>query len=192
MGVPQARLEDVGSGLAPVTDGWFVVNAADAAWIEHPDFGRGCVFESSGSVLRRRDDLEPRTFTQLGVNLAVLERGKPSGLYHREGRQEGFLVLHGECLLVVEGEERALRKWDFFHSPPGTEHVFVGVSAEPCVLLRVGARLGSPDLFYPRADVAVRRGAAAERETSSAREAYAPRGHWQPGRPDGPVLPGIQ
>ena len=29
--VAQARLEDVGSGLAPVSPGWFVVNTAKAA-----------------------------------------------------------------------------------------------------------------------------------------------------------------
>jgi quercetin dioxygenase-like cupin family protein len=38
-------------------------------------------------------------------------------MYHREKAQEGFLVLSGECLLVVEGEERPLRQWDFFHCP---------------------------------------------------------------------------
>jgi uncharacterized cupin superfamily protein len=190
--VPEAPLEDVGSGLAPVGDGWFVVNAVDAAWIEHPHFGRSCVFEASGSVLRRRGGLEPRTFPQLGINLAVLEPGKPSGLYHREPRQEAFLVLHGRCLLLVEGEERPLRAWDFVHCPPGTEHVFVGSGDTPCVLLRVGARFGARGIAYPRADVAVRHGAAADEETTSPHAAYAAHGHWQPGRPDGPILPGIQ
>jgi uncharacterized cupin superfamily protein len=176
----EARLERITHGVAPVTEGWFVVNAADAQWIHHPDFGWQCPFEANGPVVRQRDDLEPVGFPQVGVNLSVLEKGKPKGLYHREGQQEDFLVLRGECLLIVEGEERPLEQWDFFHSPPGTEHVFVGTSDEPCLLLAVGIRLGYPDLFYPRNETAVRHGAAAQQETESGRKAYAPHGHWQP------------
>jgi uncharacterized cupin superfamily protein len=176
----EARLEQITDGVAPVTDGWFVVNARDAQWVQHPAFGSRCVFEATGAVTRKRDDLESHTFSQLGVNVAVLEPGKPSGLYHREHQQEGFLVLRGECLLLVEGEERCLSEWDFFHCPPGTEHVLVGAGDGPCVVLMVGARSGQPGLFYPRTDLAVRHGAAAEEETASARKAYAPLGHWQP------------
>lgn len=177
----EARLERITHGLAPVTDGWFVVNAADAQWTHHPDFGWRCTFEASGAVTRARDDIEPLTFPQLGVNLMVLERGKPSGLYHREDQQEDFLVLRGECLLLVDGEERRLREWDLFHSAAGTEHVLVGITDEPCVVLAVGARLGDRGLFYPRADVAVRHGAAVAVETASGDDAYAAHGHWQPG-----------
>jgi uncharacterized cupin superfamily protein len=176
----EARLEQITEGAAPVTDGWFVVNARDAQWTKHPAFGWRCVFEASGAVIRKRDDLEPNPFPELGVNVAVLEPGKPSGLYHREQQQEDFLVLRGECLLLVEGEERRLGEWDFFHCPPGTEHVLVGAGDVPCVVLMVGARSGAPDPFYPRTDVAVQHGAAADQETASAREAYAPHGHWQP------------
>ena len=163
----EARLERITHGLAPVTEGWFVLNAADAQWIEHPDFGRCCPFEASGAVTRQRDDVEPATFPQLGVNL---------------------LVLQGACLLLVEGEERPLAQWDLFHSPPGTEHVLVGTSDEACIVLRVGTRLGYPGLFYPRDEVAVRHGAATEQECSSGAEAYASRGHWQPGEKPAGVL----
>jgi uncharacterized cupin superfamily protein len=176
----EARIERITHGDGPVTDGWFVLNANDAQWVHHPDFGWHCPFEATGAVTRAREDLEPVTFAQLGINLSVLEKGKPRGLYHREEQQEGFLVLRGECLLIVEDEERPLEQWDFFHSPPGTEHVLVGTSDEPCVLLAVGARLGYPEPFYPRNDVAIRHGAAAQAETDSAVEAYAPHGHWQP------------
>jgi uncharacterized cupin superfamily protein len=181
----EAKLEHITHGVAPVTDGWFVVNARDAQWIHHPDFGWSCPFEANGPVVRQRDDLEPLHFPQLGVNLAVLQRGT-AGLYHREDQQEDFLVLRGECLLLVEGEERPLHEWDFFHSPPGTAHVLVGTSDEPCLVLRVGVRLGYPGLYYPRDEVSVRHGAAAEQETASGKEAYAPHGDWQPGeRPSG-------
>ena len=175
----EARLEHITHGLAPVTEGWFVLNAEDAQWTHHPDFGWRCPFEANGPVVRQRADLEPLHFPPVGVTLLVLERGS-GGLYHREDQQEDFLVLRGECLLLVEGEERPLKQWDLFHSPPGTEHVLIGTADEPCVVLCIGMRLGYPGLFYPRADVAVQHGAAAERETSSGAEAYAPHGHWQP------------
>jgi uncharacterized cupin superfamily protein len=176
----EARLEHVTDGLAPVTDGWFVVNAHDAQWQRHPAFGWRCVFEASGAVIRARGDLEPHVFPQLGVNIMVLERGKPSGLYHREEQQEGFLVVRGECLLLVDGDERPLREWDYFHCAPGTEHVLIGTSDAPCVVLAVGARGGDRSIFYPRAEIAVRHDAAAAVETASANDAYAPLGHWQP------------
>ena len=136
----EARLEDVGSGLAPVTPGWFVVNARDAAWLHSWPFGARCVFESNGPVLRDRDDLEEQRFPHLGVTLAVLEPGRPSGLYHAESAQEDFLVLAGECSLLVEGEERTLRQWDFVHCPPETRHAFVGAGEHGCVLLCASSR----------------------------------------------------
>jgi uncharacterized cupin superfamily protein len=181
--VDEASLEDVGVGLAPLGDGWFVVNVGEAAWLRNDAFGGRCVFESSPPVLRKRPDLEPCTFPDLGFGLAVLEPGKPSGLYHAESNQEAFLVLAGECLLLVEGEERLLRAWDFLHCPPSTEHAFVGAGEAPCVLLMTGARTRERSMVYPRSDLARRHGAGVERQTTSAGEAYAPFPHWQPGRP---------
>ena len=180
----EARLEDVGSGLAPASSGWFVVNVADAAWVVNDAFGARCSFESSPRVLQNRPDLEPQWFEQLGVTLAVLPPGRSGGLYHSESAQEDFLVLAGECLLLVEGEERPLRQWDFFHSPPAVEHIFVGRGDEPCVLLMVGARPENKTLHYPRDETALRHGAGAEKATDSPHEAYEPYPHWRPGRPE--------
>ena len=187
--VEEARLEAVGSGLAPASAGWFVVNVRDAAWLTNPAFGARCVFEGAGPALRRRPDLEGQRFDELGITLAVVETGKPSGLYHAESNQEDFLVLAGECLLVIEGEERQLRAWDFVHCPPGTAHVFVGTGAGACVLLMAGARAEPKEILYPRAEVALRHGAGVETETTSAREAYAASPHWQPERPTRGDLP---
>ena len=61
-------------------------------------------------------------------------------MYHWEADQEDFLVLDGEALLIVEGEERALRPWDFVHCPAETKHVIVGAGDGNCVLLAIGAR----------------------------------------------------
>jgi uncharacterized cupin superfamily protein len=179
----EARLEPAESGLVPVTDGWFVLNVRDAAWLSNDAFGRRAVFEGSGPAVRGRPDLEGHMFDQIGLNLAFLSPGKPSGLYHADSRQEDFLVLSGECIAIVEEEERRLRAWDFLHCPPGTGHVFVGIGAEPCVILMVGARTGEREVVYPRSEAALRRGAGVEVETSSANEAYAPFPHWQPKRP---------
>jgi uncharacterized cupin superfamily protein len=183
--VEEARLEAMESGLAPASDGWFVVNVQDAAWLRNEAFGGRCVFESSPRVLAGRSDLEPRMFGETGFTLAVLEPGKPSGLYHAESSQEDFLVLAGECLLLVEGEERPLRAWDFVHCPPGTEHIFVGTGDGPCVLFMIGARTEGKTIVYPRSDLARRHGAGVETETSSPREAYAPLPSWRPERPGG-------
>ena len=158
----EARLEDYGSGLAPATDGWFVVNARDATWLTHDVFGASCVFESP--------DAE---FADLGVRLSVLEPGQPNGLYHGEETQEGFLVLHGECLLLVEGEERPLRAWDFFHCPNGTEHILVGAGDGPCVLLMTGNRKPGRPIHYPVSELALRHRAGVEVATTSPPEAYA-------------------
>jgi uncharacterized cupin superfamily protein len=182
--IEEARLEAVGSGLAPVSDGWFVVNVAEAAWLRNDAFGGRCVFESSPRVLGERPDLEPRMFAQVGFTLAVLEPGKPSGMYHGESNQEDFVVLVGECLLVIEGEERQLRAWDFVHCPAGTEHIFIGAGGGPCVIFMTGARSTGRTIVYPRSEVARAHGAGVETETNEPAEAYAPFAHWRLGRPE--------
>jgi uncharacterized cupin superfamily protein len=157
----EARLERVGSGVAPVTEGWFVVNVREATWLMSDVFGASCMFESP--------DAE---FSELGIRLTVLEPGQPNGLYHGEATQEAFLVLHGECLLLVEGEERRLGAWDFFHCPPGTEHILVGAGTEPCIILMTGTRKPGRPIHYPVSELALRHGAGVRIATDSPREAY--------------------
>jgi uncharacterized cupin superfamily protein len=183
MAVDEAKLEDVGSGLAPVTAGWFVVNAGDAAWVRNEAFGGRCVFESTPRVLAERPDVEPQFFTETGFTLAVLEPGKPSGMYHAESTQEDFLVLSGTCLLIVEETERELRAWDFVHLPPGTRHTFVGTGDAPCAIFMTGARREDHTIVYPRSETALAHGAGVEAETPSPQEAYAPFPAWEVGRP---------
>jgi hypothetical protein len=48
----EAQLEDVGSGVAPVSDGWFVVNLRYAAWLTNDAFRARCVFEGGMPTLR--------------------------------------------------------------------------------------------------------------------------------------------
>lgn len=177
-------LVETGSGLVPQGEGWFVVNVRDAAWLRNDAFGARCTFEADGRIARAQPHLRVQQHAQLGIRLHVLEPGKPSTMYHRESDQEDFLVLDGECLLIVEGEERHLRTWDFFHCAPGTTHSFVGAGDRPCVMLMVGARTKEGTILYPREEAALRRGAGVEHETPSPDEAYAPFAHWQPGRPD--------
>jgi uncharacterized cupin superfamily protein len=89
----------------------------------------------------------------------VLEPGKPSTMYHRESDQEDFLILQGECLLIVEGEERLLREWDLFHCAPNTRHSIVGAADPPCVILMLGARSDEGTILYPRDEAALARAA---------------------------------
>jgi uncharacterized cupin superfamily protein len=168
----EARLERTAYGTSAATEGWFTVNLRDAAWATNDDFGAACLFEGD----------EP--FKQIGYTLGVLQPGKPSGMYHREDDQEDFLVLSGECILIVEGEERRLRAWDFVHCPAGTEHIFVGAGDGPCVIFMAGAREHHGTAVYPRNDTALKHGAGVEADTSQSSEAYARFAKWQPGPPD--------
>jgi uncharacterized cupin superfamily protein len=165
-------MERTEAGVVAATGGWFVVNVRDAAWVTSETFGDACIFEG---------DAAP--FAQIGYTLAVLQPGRPSGLYHREANQEDFLVLAGECLLLVEGSERRLRAWDFVHCPAGTEHIFVGAGDSPCVIFMAGARTEPRDTVYVRSEPALRHGAGVAGDTGSSREAYAPFRRWQPGPP---------
>jgi uncharacterized cupin superfamily protein len=165
--VPEAPLEPIAQGLVPKGKGWFVLNAREAPWIDRKGRGLYCEFEGFDGQA---------DFSQLGINLRVLAPGEPMAMYHRENDQENFLVLAGEALLIVEGEERPLRQWDFVHCPPGTEHVVVGAGNGSCVLVAVGARDRStgPDWgAYTVDPTAVRQGAGVEQETTDPQEAYA-------------------
>lgn len=176
--VPEARLEQTEAGLQPATDGWFVLDVREAVWAHHDLLGSGT---------RLEDAVE---FEQLGISLRVLRPGEPMAYYHGESGQEDFLVLRGECLLVIEGEERSLKAWDLVHCPPWTEHVIVGAGKEPAVVLAVGARVGD-GIRYPRSELALRHRAGAEEETTEPGEAYARVGRFRDApRGRGPELGG--
>jgi uncharacterized cupin superfamily protein len=157
----EAELEGTANGLVPKGEGWYVVNARESRWWHHDTFGSAVTFE--GDV----------RFGDFGINIQVLQPGEPNCLYHGENAQEDFLVLSGECLLLVEGEERLLRAWDFVHLPPWTEHIFVGAGDGPCVVLAAGARRKGRGLRFPVSELALKHGAGVEQETSDPREAYA-------------------
>jgi uncharacterized cupin superfamily protein len=180
----EAQLVDTGSGLAPQTDGWFVVNVADTTWMRHDYFGARCNFEVDGRLANERPELHVQHHPQLGIRIHVLELGKPSTMYHRESQQEDFLVLSGECLLIIEGRERRLRAWDFVHCAPNTTHSFVGGGDGPCVILMVGARSEDGTILYPRDETALKHGAGVEQDTEDPQVAYSPFGHWRLGRPE--------
>ena len=141
---------------------WYVRNVRDGKWW---DCGpRGFVTE-----LVVDDD------PQVGVNLFVLGPGQPMSMYHWEADQEGFLVLSGEALLVVEDEERPLRAWDYFHCPPGVPHTIVGAGAGPAAILAVGAREHANGDWggYPYSEVAMKQDASSAEETTDSKVAYA-------------------
>ncbi len=147
-------------GTYPTGDGWFVVNARDARWEDSP-FGPFTRFEGPDAK-----------FGQIGINIGLLQPGQPACMYHGEADQENFLVLSGEALLLVEGEERHLQAWDFVHCPPWTEHVFVGAGDGPCTILAIGARQFD-EVIYPVSPLAQRHNAGVTTETTKPAEAYA-------------------
>jgi uncharacterized cupin superfamily protein len=173
--VPEARFERDEHGPMPAGAGWFVLNARAARWYETRGLGKAPALQGSGD------------FPHLGLGLTVLEPGEPLSMYHWETDQEDFLVLAGEALLVIEGEERPLRQWDFVHCPPGTQHVIVGAGDGPCIVFAVGAlehhtvgsrvdgTLRGRDDWgaYTVDEAALRHGAAVEEETNDGDVAYA-------------------
>jgi len=159
--VPEAKLERVDAGLVPDDKGWFVLNARDATWIRSDERGQDTDFEGR------------QEWAELGFRIHVLLPGQRNGMYHGERGQEDFLVVSGECVLVVEGEERRLRAWDFVHCPPWTRHVFVGAGDGPCAIVMVGSRTGGFEVRYSPDEVAARYDASVREETSKPDEAYA-------------------
>lgn len=164
--IEEARLEQTEGGLQPVTPGWFVVNVRDSAWIRNDAFGAGTVFEG-------RVEGKEAFFSEYGINIQVVWPGQPNCMYHSEEAQESILVLSGECLLLVEGQERPLQAWDFVHLPPGTRHVVVGAGDGPCAFLMVGTRKEVEEILYPADPVAQKHNAGVDVETPDPREAYA-------------------
>jgi uncharacterized cupin superfamily protein len=162
----EARLEN---GV-PTTGGWFVINARDARWL-HNDMRAVCRFGGEGDA----------HFDQLGISLYWLAPGKPMSLYHHEAGQEDFLILRGEAILIVEGEERPLRAWDFFHCPSRTRHTIVAAGDDPVLVLAVGARVEKGSARYPVEPAAVRHGAGVPDATVSPDEVYARFGPPRPG-----------
>jgi uncharacterized cupin superfamily protein len=158
----EARIEQTDEGAVVASPGWFVLNLADVAWRRH-------------DVAGTWTDLEPEEggeFEHYGIGVHVLEPGQPNGLYHSESVQEDFLVLSGECILIVEGEERRLKAWDFFHAAPGTHHIRVGAGDGPCAILMAGSRAEGNEVYYPRNELAARYGASTPEDTNDSRVAY--------------------
>jgi uncharacterized cupin superfamily protein len=161
--MPEAPVRTSKNGLVVDGEGWFVVNARDSRWKEEGPLGSYCTFEGK------------RRFPQFGINISVLEPGERMGMYHREKGQEAFLVLAGECTLIVEGEERRLVAWDFFYCAPETEHIIVAAGQQSAIVLAVGARgrgVGG-GVVYPVCKAAARYGASVVRETTEPAIAYA-------------------
>jgi uncharacterized cupin superfamily protein len=151
------------AGLVPEGDGWFVLNAKDAHWLDG-DLGKYTGFEGNES-----------RFPQVGININLLAPGEPMTMYHRENAQEDFLVVSGECVLIVDGIERRLKRWDLFHCPAGVDHAIVGAGDGPSLVIAVGARTGEEEdgLVYPADPAAQKHGAGVAVETTDNKQAYA-------------------
>ena len=163
MPVTEASSEETPYGRYVTSDGWFVLNLGEALAVRNEEKG-GATYP-----LEARE----HPFRDVGVRVTVLPPGEPNALYHTEEVQEGFLVLSGECTLIVEEEERPLRQWDYFHCPADTHHVIVGAGDRPSAILMLGARPEVEVLRYPVSEVAARYGASSAKDTDVPDEAYA-------------------
>jgi uncharacterized cupin superfamily protein len=142
-------------------DETLIVNLADAPRRSHPRRASQLQLEPEGE--RWRDT---------GVNVRIMQPGQPSGRYHSEPVQEDFLVVQGECVAIIDGEERRLRQWDFVHCPAGVEHVFVGAGHGPCAVLMIGSRREDA-VHYPVNELAARYDASVAQATDDPAQAYA-------------------
>jgi len=163
------------------------MNVRDARWFHKP--GQGDSAPLTGS-----DEFEAETyFPMLGMAIRVVGPGEPTGTYHWETEQEDFLVLSGEGLLIVEGQERKLRQWDFVHCPPETRHAFVGAGEGPCVILAASSRQFQKDGpwgYYCVDETAARYNASSPEETQDGGIAYARFAPEHETRYPGGLLPG--
>ena len=158
--IKEAKIKRTDQGVIPEGPGWYVINAKDSVWSTNAKFGRSTGFEGS------------ERFEQYGVNIHVLNPGQPNCHYHGEDDQEDFLVLEGECKLLIEGEERELKAWDFVHCPKWARHVFVGAGEKPCAILMMGGRTGH-GVIYPCPPLVQKYDACPSKETDSPKESYA-------------------
>jgi uncharacterized cupin superfamily protein len=169
--VQEATTEETPHGVVVTSEGWFALNLADCRAKANPNSGTFLSFES-----------REHPWSGTGVNVHILQPGQPACRYHQETGQEDFLVLAGECVLIVEEQERHLRQWDFVHCPSGTRHVFVGAGDGPCAILMIGDRPEPEELHYPVSEAAARYGeASVSVATDHPAEAYAAwPGAWEP------------
>lgn len=144
-----------------MADTWFIRNVADLPARAHPTLGSYIRFEPEGV-----------RFPDIGINIHVLQPGEPNGRYHRESGQEDFLVLSGECIVIVDEVEHPLRAWDYVHCPGGTDHIFVGAGSGPCHILMIGARRPDETIHYPLSPAAARYGGSAPEATDDPDAAY--------------------
>lgn len=149
----EAHIEKTPEGQVPTDDGWFILNLGELAWETVPGLG---VWRDLG----------------VGLHVHVLQPGEAPGYYHAEEAQEGFIVLSGECVAIVEGQERRMRRWDYLHSPPGTAHITVGAGDAPCAILMFGSPDPSRKVEWIANEIAARHGASVATTTSRATEAY--------------------
>ena len=174
----EAKIEDGAAGKVPADDGWWILNLGEMAWEAAEGNGIFCVFEAPSAPS-----------PVLGIGVHVLHPGEANGMYHAEATQEGFLVLAGECLAIIEGRERRMRQWDYFHCPPHTAHITVGTGDGPCALLMVGAREQGRPIHYPVEALAARFGASVTTPTDSPKEAYEGMSPLVPARSPWPLEP---
>jgi uncharacterized cupin superfamily protein len=173
----EAKLQETDAGVVPASAGWFVMNARDARWFDRSG-------EAQNLPLTGVDEHEAETFfAMLGMSIRVVQPGRPSTVYHWETEQEDFLVLAGEGVLLIEGQERPVRQWDFVHCPPETKHAFAGAGEAPLVLLCASSRQFQKDGpwgYYCADETAAKYDASSPEDTQDGSIAYA---HFPPSAP---------
>ena len=103
-----------------------------------------------------------RRLAIVGVVTAVTVTMVVVGMTISVSGPDYFLVLMGECVLIIEDQERHLRAWDFVHCPPMTGHTLIAKETGPCVILATGNRREDLERISPRSEAALRYHAGTE------------------------------
>jgi hypothetical protein len=91
--VPEAPLEQTQTGLMPVGEGWFVLNAREARWLHRKGQSASCEFEGETE------------FPQIGIFLRVLTPGAPMAMVHCPPHTKHIIIGAGDvpCLALAVG-----------------------------------------------------------------------------------------
>ena len=161
--VPEAQLKDSGSGLAPATEGWFVVNVRDAEWWFADSRGARCSFESeygepavsshsSGSTSPYWSQDRAASITQSPLRKRSSCSPGSAGCSSR-ARSDAFCP--GTSSIRLRGQSTPSWARATGHVPPDGRCAF------------------GPEARYPVSELAARYGASVEEETSDPAQVYA-------------------
>lgn len=115
----------------------------DLPWVDVTYAGTQAKF---GQVKDLENTFGMRRF---GIDVQRLRPGDQNSPYHTHDEEdELFLVLEGNCKLLLDGTHYDLQQGDCVYTKPGQAHCFYNDGLEDCLLLVSGIHCGRWDATY--------------------------------------------